>query len=76
MLRFLTLTTDPLSPEGADELHNDPLVVEELPVEVHHPVHGVAAGHVVHEVSAAEVESDSAVVGGLLVNSESDRHAF
>ena len=69
--------TDPLSsPKGADELHNDPLVIEELPVEVHHPVHGVAARHVVHKVPAAEVEREPAVIGDLLVNSESDRHAF
>ena len=75
MMLFLN-SKDPLSPEGADKLHDDPLVIEEVLVNVHHPVHWVAASNMVHKVPAAEVERDPAVGGGLLVNSESDRHAF
>ena len=75
--KYLSVSFDlrPSLPEGADELDNDPLVVEELLVDVDHAVHGVAAGDVVHVVAAAEVERHPAVVGGLLVNSEADGHA-
>ena len=48
----------------------DPLLPAHAPVNVHHAVDGVRAGHVIHKISATQVDGDTAIRRGLLEHPE------
>ena len=60
--------------EGADQLDQNPLVIQELSVNVDNSIHGVRSSDMINKVTPAKIKGYFAIRRGFLKDSKSNSH--